>query len=71
MAKRNLRIVKRVRGVPILGICELCNAQFSGDPYMGAQAAIQSQFNAHQCRIPDAAPEAAKTAKKKKTVRSV
>lgn len=50
MAKRNLRIVKRVRNVPVLGICEQCNAQFSGDPGHGnAQSAIQGQFNAHKC----------------------
>jgi len=34
----------------VLGICERCNAQFSGDPNMGnAQSAIQEQFNAHKC----------------------
>ena len=51
MPKRNLRIVKRVRNVPVLGICEYCNTQFSGDPKMGnAQSAIQEQFNAHKCK---------------------
>jgi hypothetical protein len=50
MAKRNLRITKRVRNVPVIGICEQCNAQFSGDPGQGnAQSAIQGQFNAHKC----------------------
>lgn len=35
----------------MLGICERCNAQFTGDPNMGnAQSAIQGQFNAHKCR---------------------
>jgi hypothetical protein len=54
MPKRNLRIVKRVRGVPVLGICESCKAQFSGDPNMGnAQSAIQEQFNAHKCKPVD------------------
>ena len=54
MAKRNLRIVKRVRNVPVLGVCEYCNAQFSGDPDMGnAQSAIQEQFNAHKCKRED------------------
>ena len=64
MAKRNLRTVKRVRGVPVLGICEQCNAQFSGDPNMGAQAAIQAQFNAHTCK-PQAAPQPAVVTVKK------
>jgi len=51
MPKRNLRIVKRVRNVPVLGICEYCNAQFVGDPNMGnAQSAIQAQFNVHKCQ---------------------
>jgi hypothetical protein len=60
MAKRNLRIVKRVRNVPVLGICEHCKAQFSGNPNMGnAQSAIQEQFNAHKCQSQDASPAAA------------
>ena len=59
MAKRNLRFVKRVRNVPVLGICERCNAQFSGDPNMGnAQSAIQEQFNAHKCQPIDSSQNA-------------
>jgi len=59
MPKRNLRIVKRVRNVPVLGICEQCNAQFSGDPNQGnAQSAIQGQFNAHKCEKRVAEPPA-------------
>jgi len=55
MPKRNLRIVKRVRNVPVRGICESCNAEFSGDPNMGnAQSAIQEQFNVHKCKRPEA-----------------
>jgi hypothetical protein len=58
MPKRNLRIVKRVRNVPVLGICDLCNAQFTGDPGQGnAQSAIQSQFNAHKCEEKKAAAQ--------------
>jgi hypothetical protein len=50
MPKRNLRIVKRVRNVPVIGVCEQCNTQFFGDPNRGnAQSAIQEQFNAHKC----------------------
>jgi hypothetical protein len=50
-AKLGLRIVKRVRNVPVLGIREYCNTQFSGDPNMGnAQSAIQEKFNAHKCQ---------------------
>jgi hypothetical protein len=50
-SKRNLRIVKRVRNVPVLGICEYCYAQFSGNPNTGnSESAIQKQFNAHDCK---------------------
>lgn len=60
MAKRNLRFVKRVRNVPVLGICERCKAQFAGNPNMGnAQSAIQEQFNAHKCQSEDAGQAAA------------
>jgi len=40
----------------VLGICEYCHAQFSGDPagqVAEAQAAIQQQFNAHKCKPED------------------
>jgi hypothetical protein len=61
MPKRNLRIVKRIRTVPVLGICEYCNAQFSGDPSRGnAQSAIQEQFNTHKCKPIDASQAAAR-----------
>jgi hypothetical protein len=64
MPKRNLRIVKRVRNVPVIGICESCNAQFSGDPNMGnAQSAIQEQFNAHKCQKENASPAPAQMVK--------
>jgi hypothetical protein len=52
MPTRKLRIVKRVRNVPVLGICEACNTEFSGDPFRGnAQSAIQRQFNMHKCEF--------------------
>ena len=48
----------------MLGICESCNTQFSGDPNMGnAQSAIQEQFNAHKCKRQDASPSAAGSVK--------
>jgi hypothetical protein len=49
MAKRSLRILKRVGNVPSQGICELCNAQFSADPRQLGQSGVQQQFNAHKC----------------------
>ncbi len=65
MPNRRLRIVKRVRNTPVLGVCESCSAQFAGDPNRGnAQSAIQEQFNAHQCKALEAVPEPVKTVKK-------
>jgi hypothetical protein len=49
MAKRSLRILKRVSNVPSLGICEFCNTQFSADPRQLGQSGVQQQFNAHKC----------------------
>jgi len=49
MAKRSLRILKRVSNVPSLGVCESCSAQFSADPRQLGQAGVQQQFNLHRC----------------------
>jgi len=54
MPKRNLRIVKRVKNVPIIGMCEACGLQFQAEHQPAgqqsrAQAVIQQQFNAHKC----------------------
>ncbi|MGC2112328.1 MAG: hypothetical protein WA655_22605 [Candidatus Korobacteraceae bacterium] len=62
MAKRNLRIIKRVRNIPVLGVCEFCEAQFPFEPHPHSQpsegqAAIQQQFNAHQCKVEAATEE--------------
>jgi hypothetical protein len=68
MAKRSLRIMKRVSNVPSLGMCELCKMQFSADPRQLGQSGVQQQFNAHKCDASqNAAPvkkEAAKVAGK-------
>ena len=57
MPKRKLRIVRRTNNIPVLGVCEFCNMQFSAhQPLSGqleAQAAIQQQFNAHKCKRED------------------
>ena len=31
-AKRKFRIVKRENNIPVLGVCECCNAEFAVDP---------------------------------------
>src|SRR4029077_2247085 len=69
MAKRSLRILKRVSNVPSLGICESCNAQFSADPRQLGQAGVQQQFNAHKCEAVQNAVPSAKDATKKEAVK--
>jgi len=65
MAKRSLRILKRVSNVPSLGICESCSTQFSADPRQLGQAGVQQQFNAHKCEaMQNAAPSTKEMAKK-------
>jgi len=66
MPKRNLRIIRRTKNIPVLGICEFCNMQFPARyPLSGpaeAQAAIQQQFNAHKCEREDSSKAAASIA---------
>lgn len=50
MLKRNLRIMKRTKNIPVRGVCESCNMEFFADPRNLGQAAIQQQFNAHKCK---------------------
>ena len=57
-AKREFRIVKRENNIPVLGVCEYCNAEFSADPETvgrpkDAHAHIQKQFISHKCKRPD------------------
>jgi hypothetical protein len=61
MAKRSLRILKRVSNIPSLGICESCGTQFSADPRQLGQAGVQQQFNLHKCE--NAAPAVKEAAK--------
>jgi hypothetical protein len=63
MPKRNLRIIKRVKNVPVIGICESCGLQFQAEHQPAgqqsrAQAVIQQQFNAHKCAPQDLHPAA-------------
>jgi hypothetical protein len=55
MAKRELRIVKRIGPAPYLGVCVNCNQQFkvtSGKEFTveDATQTIQRQFDAHKCK---------------------
>ncbi|HXM21063.1 MAG TPA: hypothetical protein VN948_07355 [Terriglobales bacterium] len=60
MQKRKLRIVKEAGGVPPLGICERCNAQFAADPHLlgNAKDSIQSRFDAHKSKPVDSSQNA-------------
>jgi len=49
---RSLRIIKRVNGVPVIGICKACKQQFHAEHQPAgqqprAQAVIQEQCNTH------------------------
>jgi hypothetical protein len=68
MAKRKFRIVKRENNIPVLGVCEYCNAQFAADPETVGQAKdghahIQKQFIAHKCKSEDASQSDAQIGK--------
>ena len=66
MPKRNLRIVGRGANIPVAGICEYCNAQFSADPTgrtVDGQPSVQEQFDAHKCKRPDAGQNAVRIIK--------
>jgi hypothetical protein len=59
MTKRTFRIVKREDNIPVLGVCECCNAEFAADPETigrpkDAHAHIQKRFIAHKCKRLDA-----------------
>jgi hypothetical protein len=53
-----LRIVKRIEGIPALGVCERCNAQFPAEPGADARASIRAQFDAHMCKMVDSSQNA-------------
>jgi outer membrane protease len=56
MPKRNLRIV--TQDVPIVGICEACNAQFKSFNVDEAERVVKAQFDAHECEPLDASQAA-------------
>jgi hypothetical protein len=53
MSKRNLRFVKV--DVPMIGICEFCNAQFKTheERLDEARHDVERQFDAHECKPVD------------------
>lgn len=62
-ARRKFRIVKRENNIPVLGVCEYCNAEFTADPQIigrpqDAHAFVQKQFIAHKCKRLDASRNA-------------
>jgi hypothetical protein len=53
--ERKFRIVRRENNIPVLGVCDCCNAEFAADPETigrpkDAHAHIQKQFIAHKCK---------------------
>jgi hypothetical protein len=63
MPRRKLRLVERTKEIPILGVCERCNAQFPADPcelddFAKAQINIQEQFDSHTCKPADSSQNA-------------
>jgi len=63
------RIVKRKNNIPVLGVCEYCNAEFAADPEtigrpQDAHACIQKQFIAHKCKRLDASQNAVRIVSK-------
>ena len=63
--KRKFRIVKRANNIPVLGVCEYCNAEFIVDPETigrpkDAHDRIQKQFIAHKCERLDVKKSAAR-----------
>ena len=57
MAKRKFRIVKRENNIPVLGVCEYCNAEFAVDrkrlsntPVRQAGAVLKC-LDAHKNRV--------------------
>ena len=58
--KRGIRIVKHIRRIPIEATCTFCKMHFKAPMttwhgVADATAHLQRQFNAHQCKQPDAA----------------
>jgi len=63
MPNRKLRIVKRTKDIPVLGICERYSAQFPADPHRlddlsKAEHNIQEQFEVHTCKPTDSSQNA-------------
>ena len=47
-AKRSLKIV--TLDVPIIGICEACNAQFQSFDVNEGKRVVKAQFDSHECK---------------------
>jgi hypothetical protein len=61
--ERKLWFVKYAAGIPVLGICARCNAQFPADPdrigqLAKAKQSVQEQFDAHTCKPIDRSQDA-------------
>jgi hypothetical protein len=69
MLKRNLRVIKWLGTVPALGVCTLCNRQFTVPMtaitrVADAQEALRLQFTQHKCEREDTSQAADQPGKK-------
>ena len=54
MAKRNLRVIKWLGQVPVVGLCTICNLEFKVPlnaikRVADAQESLRLQFSEHEC----------------------
>ena len=69
MRKRNLRVIKWLGTVPAIGVCTLCNRQFTVPMtaitrVADAQEALRLQFAGHKCEREDTSQAAYQVGKK-------
>jgi hypothetical protein len=70
MRKRNLRVIKWLGTVPAIGVCTLCNRQFTVPMtaitrLADAQEALRLQFARHKCEREETSEAAAQAVKKR------
>jgi hypothetical protein len=69
MPQRNLRVIKWLGTVPALGVCTVCNRQFTVPMtaitrVADAQEALRLQFTRHKCEREDTSQAADQAGKK-------
>ena len=59
MRQRNLRVVKRIGAIPVIGVCTVCDRSFTVPlpaikRLADAQESLTVQFTEHKCKREDA-----------------